>query len=98
MTEEQERKSIKNHYAEVLKETLLSGPDALANPDFHRLNGHSGRNDRLLHAVLCAYAKHHLECEDIGWNQLDDILHNVICNEIGDDAYKEWVEKIKPGD
>lgn len=77
---------------------LLTGIDALVKPDYHALNVESGRNDRLLHAVLCAYAKHHLGCEDIGWNELSTILHSVICNEIGDDAYCEWSDIIKPPD
>lgn len=74
---------------------LLSGIEALTRPDFHKLNVHAGRNDRLLHAVLCAYAKHNLDCDDIGWNQLGDILHAAICNEIGDDEYIAWGERIK---
>lgn len=74
---------------------LLSGVESLTKPDYHKLNVHAGRNDRLLHAVLCAYAKHHLDCEDIGWNQLSDILHSAICNEIGDDEYIAWGERIK---
>lgn len=77
------------------KRQLLSGVRALTNPNYHKLNVAAGRNDRLLHAVLCAYAKHHLGCDDIGWNQLGDILHTAICNEIGDKAYIEWGERIK---
>lgn len=51
-------------------------------------------NARLLHAVLCSYAKHTLECDDIGWLQLNDILHAAICNEIGDDAYCAWLKAM----
>lgn len=80
--------------AVVCKE-LLAGVESLTNPNFHNLNVHAGRNDRLLHAVLCAYAKHHLDCDDIGWNQLGDILHSAICNEIGDDEYCAWADLIK---
>ncbi len=74
---------------------LLSGVESLTKPDYHKLNVHAGRNDRLLHAVLCAYAKHHLDCEDIGWNQLGDMLQSVICNEIGDDAFCRWLETMR---
>jgi len=74
---------------------LLTGVEPLVNPDYHKLNIYEARNDRLLHAVLCAYAKHHLDCDDIGWNQLSDILQSVICNEIGDDAFCRWVDVIK---
>lgn len=77
---------------------LLSGVEALTKPNYRKLNVRAGRNDRLLHAVLCAYAKHHLGCEDIGWNQLGDILHSAICNEIGDDAYCQWGDTMKPDD
>jgi hypothetical protein len=77
---------------------LLSGIEALTNPNYHELNKEAGRNDRLLHAVLCAYAKHHLNCDDIGWNQLGDILHSAICNEIGDDRYCAWSDTISPKD
>lgn len=73
---------------------LLSGVKALTSRDYHQMNVHAERNDRLLHAVLCAYAKHHLDCEDIGWNELGDILHSAICNEIGDDAYCRWLETM----
>ena len=79
----------------VIYSDLLSGVESLTKPDCHKLNVHDGRNDRLLHAVLCAYAKHHLDCEDIGWNKLSDILHCAISNEIGDDEYIAWCERIK---
>ena len=74
---------------------LLNGVESLTKPDFHALNKHDGRNDRLMHAVLCAYSKHHLDCPEIGWNKLGDILHDVICNEIGDDEYIAWAERVK---
>lgn len=76
---------------------LLAGVEALTKPDYRKLNVHAGRNDRLLHAVLCAYAKHQLDCEDIGWSKLGEILHSAICNEIGDDAYIEWGERMTGG-
>ncbi len=78
------------------QQLLDGGIKALTEPDYHALNVEAGRNDRLLHAVLCAYAKHHLDCEDIGWNRLGDILHSAICNEIGDDNYIQWAERINP--
>lgn len=77
-----------------MNKKLLTDIEALTKPNFHELNMHAGRNDRLLHAVLCAYAKHHLDCDDIGWGQLDDILHNAICNEIGDNNYIAWTKRV----
>ena len=73
---------------------LLAGVEQLAKPDFHKLNVHAARNDRLLHAVLCAYAKHTLEVPDIGWQQLGEILHSAICNEIGTEEYLAWCSRL----
>lgn len=53
-----------------------------------------GKNE-LLEAVKMAYRKHHLDDPDIGWEELSDILHNAICNEIGDDGYCDWLEEVK---
>lgn len=77
---------------------MLSGIKALTEPNYHKLNFCARRNDRLLHAVLCAYAKHHLGSDDIGWNHLGDILHSAICNEIGDENFCQWADQIKPDD
>lgn len=70
---------------------LLTGMSVLVNPDYHELNA---KKQRLLHAVLCAYAKHHLGRDEIGWEQLSDILLNAICEEIGDKEYVKWNESL----
>ena len=88
-------KTIEQSETAVASSDLLAGVESLTKPDYHKLNVHAGRNDRLLHAVLCAYAKHHLDCEDIGWNQLGDMLQSVICNEIGDDAFCRWLDTMR---
>jgi hypothetical protein len=77
--------------------TLLDGDiDKLKSPDYHALNRHSSRNDRLLHACLCAYVKHHYyEDNHIGWDELDEILFNAITNEVGDNAFCKWVDRLK---
>lgn len=74
---------------------LLQSNRSLTDPNYRELNKHAGRNDRLLHAVLCAYAKHNLNFADIGWDRLGEILRDAICNEIGDDNYIAWAETIK---
>jgi len=76
---------------DVASKPLLSGIAALTNPDYHALNR---RGERLLHAVLCAYAKHHFDQSEIGWEQLDDILCDAICEEIGDEAFCAWMKTI----
>lgn len=76
---------------------ILGGIHALTNPNYHQLNVHCARNDRLLHATLCAYAKWHLDAPDIGSDQLSTILFDAICESIGDNAFCEWVETIRKG-
>lgn len=73
---------------------LLKGIEALKNPNYHALNKYCGRNDRLLHAVLCAYAKHVAGNEDIGWEELSDILYSAIVNSISDDEFCKWLYTI----
>lgn len=77
--------------AAVVSSPLLAGIDALSKPDYHALNR---RGERLLHAVLCAYVKHHMVDPEIGWDELSEILHDAICEAIGDDAFCEWVKRI----
>ena len=73
---------------------LLSGILPLCKPDYHKLNE---RDQRLLHACLCAYAKHtSWDCAaDLGWEQVSEILHSAICETIGDDAYCQWADKMR---
>ena len=70
---------------------LFAGIEALDNPDYHALNA---ANQRLLHAVMCAYSKHVLDRDEIGWGQLENILHNALCEAMGDEEYIEWMEKM----
>jgi hypothetical protein len=70
---------------------LLRGVDAFIEPNYHKLNK---RGHRLIHACLAAYAKIACEIDAVSTDDVIDILHSAICNEIGDDAYCEWVGKI----
>lgn len=79
---------------ERLNPSLLAGVTGLTSPNYPELNQHDGRNDRLLHAVLCTYAKHQLDCPDIGWTQLGEILHVAITNYLGDEEYLRWVARM----
>jgi hypothetical protein len=68
----------------------------LRSPDYFELNKHHGRNDRLLHALFCAYVKHHFyEDDHIGWDELDNILFNALTNEIGDEEFCKWIDEVK---
>lgn len=70
---------------------LLANHKVLLHPPWGRMN----TRDRLLHACLMAYAKHHLDSQHIGWNQVSDTLHNAICEAVGDESYCEWSDRIK---
>ncbi len=71
---------------------LLKDLSALTQPSYNKLNENK---HRLLHAVLCAYAKHHLNKDEIGWQQLSSILCNAICEEIGDNEYCKWMDTMR---
>ncbi len=49
----------------------------------------------LLTACQLAYRKHCMNDDSIGWNELADCLLDAICDEIGDDGYQEWLQKVK---
>lgn len=67
---------------------MFNGLQGLKKPPY----AHMMTEDRLLHACLCAYRKHHCGNEDIDWTELGNILHNAICEAMGDDAFVEWNE------
>ena len=72
---------------------LFGTIDVIKNPNYHKLNQNTERNDRLLHACMAAYVKHHLGNDEIGWSQLSDILGDAISNELGD-RFQLWLEQV----
>ena len=76
------------HTKRLVCDGLVSGLEALTKPDYHELNR---KKQRLLHACLCAYAKHYLDRDEIGWNELSEILWAAICEEIGDEQFCAWL-------
>ncbi len=48
----------------------------------------------LLEVVKLAYRKHQLKDARIGWEELGDRLCDAICNEIGSDAFCEWLDGV----
>jgi glutamate/tyrosine decarboxylase-like PLP-dependent enzyme len=40
--------------------------------------------ENLLNAVKAAYRKHHMGDDNIGWNELSTILHDAMCEEMGE--------------
>lgn len=62
-------------------------------------NGPTGRDNataisclpELLEAVKLAYQKHHMGRDEIGWDELSEVLHNALNNAMGANGYLEWV-------
>lgn len=52
-------------------------------------------NNSLLNACKFAYRKHWMGDDTIGWNELGDVLHEAICNAIGDDGFLQWLDKLR---
>lgn len=71
-----------------IKDYSLENENSLLRPPYSGMN----TEERLLHACLCAYKKHVKMDDFIGWSELGDILHNVICESIGDRKFVEWNE------
>ena len=52
-------------------------------------------NKTLLLACQSAYRKHCLSDDTIGWEELSEILLNVLCNVMGDKGYQDWLAALK---
>lgn len=48
-------------------------------------------HEELVNAVMVAYCKHHMNDDSIGWSELSGILHNALCNALGDDGFQVWM-------
>jgi len=85
-----DREATINDIDPEVKQQLLCGIIGLRNPPYH----HPGMDTqaRLLHACLCAYRKHVSMNSNLGWDELGEILHNAICEAIGDNGFVEWNE------
>lgn len=55
--------------------------------------GKTHKEKVLLHAVQEAYKKHYLGWDSIGWDELSEILLNALCEAMGDDGFKQWLEE-----
>jgi hypothetical protein len=51
--------------------------------------------DTLLDVIKLVYRKHYLNDDSVGWEELSTILHNSICNALGDDAFIKWLQTIQ---
>jgi hypothetical protein len=46
-------------------------------------------------AVKKAYCKHWLDDPDIAWSELGEILHDALCNSMGDKGFVEWLNEYR---
>ena len=60
--------------------------------EIRRLNEHI---KVLENAVKRAYRKHWLNDPDIGWHALGEILHDALCNSLGDKGFVEWLNEYR---
>ena len=51
--------------------------------------------DKLLNAVQMAYRKHSLADENIGWDELGNILLNALCEAMTDEGFQKWLKSFK---
>ena len=49
-------------------------------------------NKALLEACQMAYRKHVLDDDSVGWDELTDILASVLCEEMGDKEFINWLD------
>ena len=50
-----------------------------------------------LEALKLAYRKHVREDEDIGWDELGDVLRDVLAAEMGSAEFHEWDHRLDGG-
>ena len=48
----------------------------------------------LLEACKLAYRKHKLEDDSVGWNELESVLFDALCEEMGDDGFYNWLDNL----
>jgi hypothetical protein len=56
-------------------------------------NAIAGR-DSLLTACQAAYRKHYMDDDNIGWDELSDMLRDALCNSMGSDGYHKWLDDV----
>jgi hypothetical protein len=51
--------------------------------------------NELVEAVKFAYRKHHLEDENIGWDELSDKLADALSNAMGPRGFADWLDALR---
>jgi len=47
-------------------------------------------NATILSALQLAYRKHHLDDDNVGWEELSDALCHALCEAMGDEGFQRW--------
>lgn len=47
----------------------------------------------LLGVVKAAYLKHHCGLDNVGWEQLSNMMCDALCNAMGDTQFQRWLEE-----
>lgn len=74
---------------------LCESDQKIVMSNMGRLKRREESRESMLEALKMAYRKHHMGDESIGWSELGDIMHDALCNEMGDDAYIEWLRSTR---
>lgn len=77
------------------KECIAKYATEAFSPPQNTYTVHSPFEIQLTKAVMSAYAKHVLDNDAIGWDELADILCDAICEAIGDHAFCSWCDEIR---
>lgn len=51
------------------------------------------QSDGLLAVAKLAYRKHHLDDQNVGWDELSDRLCDALCNVMGDARFQAWLQE-----
>jgi chromosome segregation ATPase len=53
------------------------------------------RHAALVEVLKKAYSKHQLDDPNISWSELGEMLHDALCNSLGDDGFIKWFDEYK---
>lgn len=68
-----------------MSDLIYSYPDEVARK-------WKAERDLAMGVLKKVHRKHNQGCDDIGWSELSDIVHNALCELMGDKEYCKWLE------
>ena len=89
-----ERLDCKNYLSHHLMANRVERPSEYLMDEFvQRALKLEENTNEVLSTLKKAYLKHHLNNQEIGWNELDDMMCDTLCNSMGDKEFSKWLEK-----